>query len=314
MSLDHLAGLRGVKRLLPRLSAMGSGVHAVLLYGSAGCGKSTVADVLAKAWLCREPTPEGACGACRPCEAFGRGTSADFQRIEPQGPSRIIRLASIVPNTEEGSSIPVQSFFRTPPLMARHRVVVIEDADRMNAPAANALLKTLEEPHAHARLILTTSAIGAILPTILSRCVAVACELPDDEGFRAAFGDLTEAERVLSEGVPGALLEAREDPATAEGLLQLAKELETAPPGAALLLSERLRSLCEAIQDRKKIGPRLANAEGLERFGACVRTLHPRRPGWARAIAEAHRRILGNGHAGLVFDALFADTAGNARP
>lgn len=311
MALERLAGLHGVKRLLPKLSAMDSGVHAVLLYGASGCGKTTIADAIAKAWLCKEPVREEACGSCKPCESFGRGVSADFLRIDPIGPSRLIKLSAITePRKRADADHPpptLQQFFRTPPLVARHRVVVIEDADRMNTPAASALLKTLEEPHPHARIILTTSAIGAILPTILSRCVAVACELPDEAGMAAAFGDLTEAERVLSEGVPGAFLNARADPETAEGFLSLAKQLENTIPGAALVLSERLRSLCEAIQDRKKIGVRLANAEGLERFGVCVRTLHPTRFAWARAIAEAHRRILGNGHPGLVFDALFAE-------
>lgn len=309
MSVADLPGLNAVKRLLPRISAIGAGVHAVLLYGAQGSGKSTVADALAQGWLCLEPTSAGACGVCRPCQAFARGTSADFQRIEPQPPSRIIRLAAIVgrKDSAEEPGVPIHTFFRTPPVMARHRVVVIEECDRMNADASNALLKTLEEPHAHAKLILTTSAVGAVLATIRSRCLAVACELPTGDELTLAFGELTEEEALMAQGAPGTLSQIRAHPEGAQAIVRLTNDLETAPPGAALALSERFRAIADAIADEHKLPARIANAMALEQLGTCAHALHPERAWWAGGIAEAHRRILGNGSSALVLDALFAE-------
>ncbi|MCB8931972.1 MAG: hypothetical protein H6534_00890 [Chthonomonadaceae bacterium] len=309
MSLSHLAGLHSVKRLLPALSRAEAGVHAVLLYGVAGSGKSAVADALAQAWLCTAPTSEGACGECRSCLAFGRGASADFERIEPQPPSRIIRLGAIVERKESSElpGLPIQTFFRTPPLMARHRVVVIEDCDRLNVDAANALLKTLEEPHPHAKLVLTTSAVGAVLATIRSRCLAVACELPAGEELLSAFGELAEEEALIAQGAPGALAQIRAHPDAAREMVSLVRDLDAATPGAALAMAERFRAVADALADRLKLPARLANALALEQLGTCAHGLYPQRTDWANAIAEAHRRILGNGNPGLVFDALFAE-------
>ena len=298
-----MAGLDAAKRLFPRLVAPGCAVHAVLLYGAPGSGKSTVADALAKAWLCLEEGG-GACGACRACLAFDRGACADFQRVEPQPPSRIIRLGAIVPRKDDGVGVPLQTFFRTPPVQARRRVVVIESCDRMNADAANALLKTLEEPHEFVRLVLTTDSIAQVLPTILSRCVAVACELPSPAELEAALGPITEAERLVSEGSPGRIAAGRGDPDAVEAIASFSRRLGKREPGDALAASDSLRSYCDALADAKKCGVRQGCADGLEQLGACVRGLYPERADWAAAIAEAHRRILGNASPGFVFDAL----------
>ena len=309
-SLDVLAGLSAVKRLFPRLVDPECPVHAVLLYGGPGSGKSTVADALAKAWMCLEDT-RGACGECRVCQAFYRGACADFQRVEPQPPSRIIRLGAIITRKDDGSGVPIQTFFRTPPVQARRRVVVIESCDRMSVEAANALLKTLEEPHDFVRLVLTTDAIGQVLPTILSRCVAVACELPTAADLEAALGPITEAERLVSEGSPGRITQGRSDPEAIEAIAAFSRRLGKRELGDALAAADSLRSYCDALADTRKSGARLGQAEGLEQLGACVRGLYPERADWAEAISEAHRRILGNGNAGLVFDALMVTLLGN---
>ena len=79
----------------------------------------------------------------------------------------------------------------------------MSSAERMNADAANAFLKTLEEPPPQAKIILTSASPGALLPTVLSRCMACACELPSREELEAHFTEADAFTRDLASGAPG---------------------------------------------------------------------------------------------------------------
>jgi DNA polymerase III delta prime subunit len=308
-SLDLLIGLRTAKRLLQRLVSESGQGQSVLLYGAPGSGKNALARLLAEAWLCKLPTAEGADGTCRACNAFSRGNNADFLLIQPQGLSRIIPVRAIGPTQDRKPEDPpnLQEFLRTLPLLSRHKVVIIEDADRMNGPAFNSLLKTLEEPPAHARLILTTPQVGALPATILSRCLAIACESPTADDLRTRFPDASDAEIGLAEGTPGRLSEilARRD--LNARLIRYADSLVHRPPGEALVAADELRAIAEGYDNATGSGARTANAEILARLA----TLCARNPGmpptWTQALVEAHRRIVGNANPTVVFDALLAN-------
>jgi DNA polymerase-3 subunit delta' len=305
--LDALLGLESAKRVVRELIGGASGVHAVLLYGAPGSGKNVLADLLSQAWLCREPGPDGADGTCRACGAYGRGTNADFLRIEPQGPSRIIPVKAITEDSPDSEAqVPVISFFRTLPLLSRHKVVLIDSADRMNNASSNALLKTLEEPHPHAKLILTTDTIGAIIPTILSRCLAVACESPAPDVLRAAFPEATEEELRMSEGTPGRLRHLIQHRTAYSRIAALARSMTSRRPGEALVAAEALRQAADGLEKALGCGARAANAEALELLAIYLARDPEAPPQWTQYVAEAHRRIVQNGAAGLVFDALMA--------
>ena len=296
--MQELPGLTTAKRIVARLMS-DTPVHAVLFYGSEGAGKSLLADLLAKAWLCRAPTPEGACGECQACLSFERERSADYQKITPQPPSYLIRLGTVVERQEEGC-VPVQVFFRTPPLAATAKVVVIEDADRMNPDAANALLKTLEEPPPYARLILTTRSPGEVLPTVLSRCLAVACELPRPD----QLGTDPYLPQVLAQGALRHAAIYREKPEPYQRLFEIAQRVVEAPPPQALRLAEDFRDAADKLSGDD--GARASNAEALKLLALFLSRLDPQRPERVQAVLEAHRRIVGNAQAGLVLDSLFA--------
>ena len=70
--LDSLVGLAGAKKVIQRLSENDRGIHALLIYGAKGSGKSVLASLLTEMWLCNSPTSEGADGTCRSCVAYGR--------------------------------------------------------------------------------------------------------------------------------------------------------------------------------------------------------------------------------------------------
>jgi len=136
--------------------------HALLISGVEGLGKSRFVEQLAQSLLCQSPDAEGAaCDTCRSCRYFKAGTHPDFQRLEPEGDGKPIRIDTIrelsewsVKTSQEGGN----------------RVAIIAPAERMNRAAANSLLKTLEEPVPGNHLLLV-SAQPALLPaTVRSRC------------------------------------------------------------------------------------------------------------------------------------------------
>ncbi len=150
--------------LIGRLSA-GRLPHALLLTGPAGLGKRHFADSFSRAIQCDAPLEDGsACGGCRGCLLREAGSHPDYLRVEPE---------------EEGKGIGIDlvrqlaAFQSLKSQYGRQRVIQLQPADRLNISAANALLKTLEEPAGNTVLILTTDRPMALLPTIRSRCQQV---------------------------------------------------------------------------------------------------------------------------------------------
>ena len=252
-----------------------------------------LAHRLAFSWLGGEGSQAAA--------AFQNGRSADVLWVEPQGASRITIVRQITDSRgseEKFDGTPISEFLRTGPLQGRSKVVIIVDADRMNRPASNAVLKLLEEPPAYAKFILTTSAVRSLIPTILSRCLAVPCELP--KGLPVSNLDL------LARGAPGLIQEFELNSEVFESLVDFAKSLRSRPQSDALAASETLKGIAESYQKAAEKNARTANAEILELLGNAIQTLHPEWSNVGQEIAEAHRRIIGNASAGLVFDNLMA--------
>ncbi len=294
--------------MVRRLAEDGKGIHAILLYGPKGSGKTELSNIIAQSWLCSSPTADGADGECRPCMAYQRGNSPDFLLVEPQGLSNIISNKAITNSKpEKGENlVPLLTFFRTPPLLSRHKVTVIRDAHRMNSSSSNALLKTLEEPFPHAKLLLTTDSVGNILPTILSRCLAVACETPTEADLRRHFPDATTEEIRFAEGAPGRLQTILERRELYRRLLHFAQRLPSRGPSEALVAAEEFQGILEGFQAALNSGVRAANAEAFDALAIFYAREPSSPPSWPQQIIEAHRRIVGNCGANIVLDALFS--------
>lgn len=141
--------------------------HAMLFCGTDGVGKSLVAEALAAAILCHAPVSNQACGHCKACRALAAGTHPDFFQIQPESETKAapaIRIEAVRKLQEEIARIP---------LLSERRVVIMQEADKMNEAAANCLLKTIEEPSGQIVFILLTSRPSALLDTIISRCMRV---------------------------------------------------------------------------------------------------------------------------------------------
>jgi DNA polymerase-3 subunit delta' len=164
--------------------------HAVLVHGPRGVGQFEFAMALARGWLCESPPrPCGRCAACRLVEAH---THPDLLVLLPEAQREALGWASgedAAPardsKAKPSKDIRVEevrqaiAFAQTTSARGQGKVLVIHPAERMNAVAANALLKTLEEPPGATRIVLSSAAPDRLLPTIRSRCQAFALALPD---------------------------------------------------------------------------------------------------------------------------------------
>lgn len=173
---SDLAGNSNVAAALRRMAIGGRVPHSIIFAGPDGVGKKQFALELARTLICREASGGESCGKCTACRRAGifdlpkSDKSEDFDCVflsrHPDvgmvlSPKRQIRVAAIRALESEANFRPTESVAR---------VFIIDDADKMNAEAANALLKTLEEPPETTYLFLITSRPDALLPTIRSRC------------------------------------------------------------------------------------------------------------------------------------------------
>jgi len=175
-----LIGNDEVKESLRRLLAGGRVPGSLLFTGEHGIGKKLFALELAKALNCRNRNGVEACDECSSCKRISRSTfepfSSDDDNRERLIWSEHADLAMVRPFKQIIRVKPMRELEREAnfrPFEGAVRVFVVEDADTMNDQAANALLKTLEEPPPTSHLILTTSNPTALLATIRSRCQIV---------------------------------------------------------------------------------------------------------------------------------------------
>lgn len=163
MPFRDIKGQEHVVSLLQRLVQNGRVPHALLFTGPEGVGKRTTALSLAQSLNCLEPKAGDACGRCAACLKIAKGVHPDVRVLEPDG--QFIKIETIRENLQQDAVLK--------PLEGRAKVYVLDPADALTPPAANSLLKILEEPPAAVSLILITGHPFALLPTILSRCQEV---------------------------------------------------------------------------------------------------------------------------------------------
>ncbi len=153
--------------------------HALLLAGPAGIGKLELARVLAQALLCERSRADGfACGACDSCRYVIAGQHPDLRLVEPvevdddDGTRKAAEWISVKH---------VRALIQWSQVTSHRRVAkvaIVTPAERLNVAAANALLKTLEEPPPDTFLMLVSHQPGRVPPTIVSRCVRATVPLP----------------------------------------------------------------------------------------------------------------------------------------
>lgn len=160
MPLTDLLGQALVKKRLASMVSSGRVPQALLFVGPQGVGKALAALSLVQVISCLEKQKSDACGRCPSCIQVKRLLYPDLLIIEPE--KRQIKIEQIRE---------LQDFISYAPVVGVRRVVIIKDAHLLNQPAANALLKTLEEPSAAVSFILLSHRHNLLPATVLSRCL-----------------------------------------------------------------------------------------------------------------------------------------------
>ncbi|MBN1487337.1 MAG: DNA polymerase III subunit delta' [Anaerolineae bacterium] len=135
--------------------------HALLITGPENVGKMTLARIIAKSLLCKAEAETRPCEQCTSCKRIESGNHPDFIIIEPENPER--------PTIKVQQIRELERFLHLTPTESRHKIAIITTFESATIGAANALLKTLEEPPAYVHLFLLASNADTLLPTIVSR-------------------------------------------------------------------------------------------------------------------------------------------------
>jgi DNA polymerase-3 subunit delta' len=314
--------------------------HALLVHGAAGVGQFETAMVLAQTWLCEAPARtedrcDWACGHCAACRLVQARSHPDLLVLLPEALRASLGWGDAddgdAPAGEKsGKAKPSKDikidalraavlFAQSTSARGRAKVVVVHPADRMNAFAANSLLKTLEEPPGIARFVLTSGNPQALLPTVRSRCQAVRLDLPDTALASAWLerAGVVRPEVLLaaSGGQPLLALEWSQqglDAALWSRLPELVARGEAAPFAAWPLprLVDALQKLChDALCASLKAPTRYFGAAGLPSNASLDRLT-----AWAKELRQSARSAEHPWNAGLMVEALVAQAQQALRP
>ncbi len=202
MAFENIPHQDDAVRILRAVLSSGRMPHALLFLGPDGTGRARTAHELARVAVCLEPPgPADYCGCCASCGQMARGTHPDFFPIAVRENRRLISIGQIRDAQHRAALKPV---------LGPRRVVLVRQTERLSLEAANAFLKTLEEPPGNCLLILLAASVREIPQTVVSRCRLVRfASLPADavaEGLRADGVEPDQAEWLArrSGGSPGA--------------------------------------------------------------------------------------------------------------
>ena len=238
-TFEEIRGNTPVVEQLRRSAASGRSSHAYLFLGGAGAGKRLIANTFAKALQCEgEKRP---CDSCKSCHAFNHGNHPDVIYFQPLKNGKTYTIEDVREQLLETVDLK--------PFQYEKKIYIIEKADTLNIQSQNALLKTLEEPPAHAVFLLLAERAEAFLPTILSRVVVMKIRPLSAEtiaDYLMQAGHLAEESHILSayaQGRIGQALELAEDEGFREMRQDILGKLEALPSmseGEAYLLAKDL--------------------------------------------------------------------------
>ena len=158
-SFDSVVRQEHIVRTLKNQISSGKIGHAYLFCGPRGTGKTTLAKIFARAINCENPVDGSPCGKCEVCKSLSSGASLDISEIDAASNNGVDEMRDL------------REKVQYPPVSGKYKVYIIDEVHMLTSSAFNAVLKTLEEPPAHAVFILATTEPQKIPATILSRCM-----------------------------------------------------------------------------------------------------------------------------------------------
>jgi DNA polymerase-3 subunit delta' len=341
---DKLVGNQRAREVLRRMLAQGRVPGALIFAGEEAVGRKLFAVELAKALNCRRPRGAEACDECPACKRIPRFAPSPSDNDEKkrfvawsEHPDvALVRREMSVITVHQARVVERESNFR--PQEGRARVFIVEEADRMNEQAANALLKTLEEVPPTSHLILLTARPAGLLPTIRSRCQIVrfaplsAGEIEDYlTKNRKRAGEEARLVAGLARGRLGRALELNLDSyrEQRDAALSVLEALLAAPPDRARLLRSaeelndpkrkddyeaHLDTLATLVHDcwLLSLSPdaEIVNEDLRERLARPARTLDTHRAArWLSLVEELRAQLAVNVNRKIATDALFLSMA-----
>lgn len=190
-TFEKVIGQEHITKTLVNQIRTGNIAHAYLLTGTRGTGKTSVARIFARAINCLSPQNGSPCGICDCCQKLLSGTSLDVVEIDAASNNSVDDARAIRDNV------------RYAPVDCKYKVYIIDEVHQLSGAAFNALLKTLEEPPAHAVFILATTEVQKIPATIMSRCLRLDFHLVPQEVLEKHVASIFDKENVkyTQEGV-----------------------------------------------------------------------------------------------------------------
>ena len=158
-SLNDVVRQEHIVTVLKNQIATGRIGHAYLFCGPRGTGKTSIAKIFAASINCQMPIDGSPCGKCEACKALADPSNLDISEIDAASNNGVDEMRDL------------REKVQYPPVAGKYKVYIIDEVHMLSTGAFNALLKTLEEPPAHAVFILATTEAAKIPATILSRCM-----------------------------------------------------------------------------------------------------------------------------------------------
>lgn len=276
---NELAAQPRVSAFLRSAIASGRVSHAYLFVGPPGAGKKTTAKAFAAALFCGEK----GCGSCAACSRVRRGVHPDVHVISPEGAAGY--LAEQVRDIVHDASLA--------PIEGPYKFYLVESADLFNDSAANAFLKTLEEPPGDVVFVLMAHSYEAVMPTIASRCQVVRFKrLAPSEGLAllrektGAEADDAAAALAATGGVVPRATEFLRSPArraARDTIVRTLKDLAAMDDLDVLTAARELLTAVKAPLEEVRVAHATELAERQEFLGSRVST---------KAVEERHKRQL----------------------
>ena len=226
-SFSELIGHDALIRTLSNAIILNHLPHAILLTGTRGIGKTTTARIIAKSLNCLssdQPVVQS-CSQCQQCISIAQGNNQDVLEIDAASHTGVQDIRELIENVK----------YR--PVYGRYKVYIIDEVHMLSNSAFNALLKTLEEPPAHAKFIFATTEIRKIPLTIISRCQRFTLRRMVDDELADHYNKILQKEQYTAETEAMQIIVRAADGSVRDGLSMLDQAIAMSAEGNILTTS-----------------------------------------------------------------------------
>jgi len=249
-NFSQVLGQEQIRKILSRAAGEGKVAPAYMFSGTRGVGKTTIARIFAKAINCHYGPAEEPCNTCRLCQQITKNSCLDVSEIDGASHTGVDHVRKLNEEVEYA------------PLECRYKVVIIDEAHMLSRSAFNALLKTLEEPPAHAVFILATTEPHKFPATIVSRCQHYAFKRLAQKDLESYMAFILDTENVVYESGAISLLARKGGGSVRDSLSILSQlmalgensiQLSTVRDVLGIIGHETMQGLMEAFSSKQSM-------------------------------------------------------------